>query len=105
YLISIREAMGQHPLRQRRSRRRLDIVPPEASLMGHLEWSRASFLGSLVPMVVADDDRRFVAANPAACLLLRLAEADVIRLRVDDLTPPENRLHMDALWESFLRDG
>lgn len=73
--------------------------------MGHLDWSRASFLGSLVPMVVADDDRRFVAANPAACLLLRLAEADVIRLRVDDLTPPENRLHMDALWESFLRDG
>jgi PAS domain S-box-containing protein len=73
-------------------------------LPGQLEWSRASFLGSLVPMVIADDGRRFIAANPAACLLLRLAEKDVVRLRVDDLTPPENRLHMDALWEAFLRD-
>src|SRR5581483_3703245 len=78
--------------------------PPEASMQGQLDWSRASFLGSLVPMVIADDRRRFVAANPAACLLLRLAEADVVRLRVDDLTPPENRSQMDALWEAFLRD-
>jgi DNA-binding CsgD family transcriptional regulator len=56
-------------------------------------------------MVIADGKRRFVAANPAACLLLRLAEADVVRLRIDDLTPPENRGNMDALWEAFLRDG
>jgi PAS domain S-box-containing protein len=75
-----------------------------AEVQGHLDWSRASFLGSLVPMVIADDRRRFVAANPAACLLLRLAEEEVVRLRVDDLTPPENRSHMDALWEAFLRD-
>lgn len=73
--------------------------------MGHFEWSRASFLGSLVPMVIADEERRFVAANPAACLLLRLAEADVVRLRIDDLTPSENRANMDALWEAFLRHG
>lgn len=74
-------------------------------MSGHFEWSRASFLGSLVPMVIADDKRRFVASNPAACLLLRLDEADVVRLRVDDLTPPDNRSNMDALWEAFLRDG
>lgn len=74
-------------------------------MQGQLEWSRASFLGSLVPMVVADDSRRYVAANPAACLLLRLPEADVVRLRVDDLTPTENRSHMDALWAAFLREG
>jgi PAS domain S-box-containing protein len=73
--------------------------------VGHFEWSRASFLGSLVPMVIADGERRFVASNPAACLLLRLEEAEVARLRVDDLTPPENRSHMDALWDAFLQDG
>lgn len=56
-------------------------------------------------MVIADEERRFVAANSAACLLLRLAEADVLRLRVDDVTPPENRANIDALWEAFLRDG
>jgi PAS domain S-box-containing protein len=74
-------------------------------LPGHLEWSRASFVGSLVPMVIADEERRFVAANPAACLLLRLAESDVTRLRVDDLTPHENRPHVETLWDTFLRDG
>ena len=42
-------------------------------------------------MVLADDERRYVAANAAACLLLRLPEEDVLRLRVDDLTPPEHR--------------
>ncbi|HJS94111.1 MAG TPA: LuxR C-terminal-related transcriptional regulator [Solirubrobacteraceae bacterium] len=73
--------------------------------MGHFEWSRASFLGSLVPMVIANGERRFVAANPAACLLLRLSEEDVVRLRIDDLTPPEARENMDALWEAFLRAG
>lgn len=73
--------------------------------MGHLEWSRASFLGSLVPMVIADDRRRYVAANPAACLLLRLAEAEIVRLRIDDLTPVANRSMIEALWEAFLRDG
>ena len=73
--------------------------------MGQLEWSRASFDGSLVPMVVADHRRRFIAANPAACLLLRLAEADVVHLHIDDLTPPENRSGIDGLWEAFLHDG
>lgn len=73
--------------------------------MGHFEWSRASFHGSLVPMMIADEERRLVACNQAACLLLRLAEADVTRLRIDDLTPPENRPNLDALWAAFLRDG
>jgi DNA-binding CsgD family transcriptional regulator len=73
--------------------------------MGHLEWSRTSFLDSLVPMVIADDHRRYIAANPAACLLLRLAELDVVRLRIDDLTPIANRSQIEGLWETFLRDG
>lgn len=74
-------------------------------MQGHFEWSRASFHGSLVPMVIADEQRRFVASNPAARLLLRLEEAQVLRLRIDDLTPPENRPSLDALWETFLSDG
>src|SRR5205807_8147672 len=56
-------------------------------VVGHLEWSRASFRTSLVPMVIADHERRYVAANPAACLLLRLPEEKVLGLRIDDLTP------------------
>jgi PAS domain S-box-containing protein len=64
-----------------------------------------SFRSSLVPMVLADDDRRYVAANPAACLLLRLPEAEVLRLRIDDLTPPEAHLQVDEMWAAFLREG
>jgi PAS domain S-box-containing protein len=56
-------------------------------------------------MVVADDERRYVAVNPAACLLLRLPEEEVLRLRVDNLTPPEARGEMDELWAAFLREG
>ncbi len=56
-------------------------------------------------MVIADNERRYVAANPAACLLLRLAEPDVLGLRIDDLSPPEARPAIDELWAAFLRDG
>jgi DNA-binding CsgD family transcriptional regulator len=73
--------------------------------MGHLNWSRASFRGSLVPMVIANDERRYVAVNAAACLLLRLPEDEVLRLRVDDLTPPEGRSQVEPLWRAFIRDG
>ncbi|MBV9336371.1 MAG: helix-turn-helix transcriptional regulator [Solirubrobacterales bacterium] len=56
-------------------------------------------------MVIADDQRRYVAANAAACLLLRLPEEEVLRMRIDDLTPPENRAQVEALWAAFIRDG
>ena len=56
-------------------------------------------------MVIAGDDRRYVAANAAACLLLRLPEEDVLRLTVDDLTPLENRRQVGPLWDAFIRDG
>jgi DNA-binding CsgD family transcriptional regulator len=65
----------------------------------------ASFARSLVPMVIADDQRRYVAANAAACLLLRLPEEEIVRLRVDDLTPPESRALVGSLWEAFIREG
>lgn len=56
-------------------------------------------------MVIADDERRYVAANSAACLLLRLPEDDVLELTIDDLTAPENRSQVSPLWEAFVRDG
>jgi PAS domain S-box-containing protein len=70
-----------------------------------MEWSHGSFRSSLVPMVIADDERRYVAANAAACLLLRLSEDEVLGRTIDDLTPPQNRGQAAALWEAFLREG
>ena len=56
-------------------------------------------------MVLADDGRRYVAANQAACLLLRLPEAQVLKRTIEDLTPPENRSQVGPMWETFIRDG
>ena len=56
-------------------------------------------------MVIADDRRHFVAANPAACLLFRLPEEEVIQRSIEDLTPPANRSQVGPLWEAFVRDG
>ncbi len=56
-------------------------------------------------MLIADDQRRYVDANRAACLLLRCAREEVLRRSIDDLTPPESRADTAALWDAFLREG
>ena len=56
-------------------------------------------------MLIVDDKRRYVDANRAACLLLRLSRERVLELRVDDLTPAEDRADMEALWSELLRMG
>ena len=56
-------------------------------------------------MLMADDERRYVDANRAACLLLRSTRESVLGLAIDDLTPPELRHSLDDLWEAFLREG
>lgn len=61
-----------------------------------------SFRTSLIPVPVADDERRYVAVNAAACLLLRLREDEVLRRRVDDVTPPELRPQITEIWRAFL---
>src|SRR5947209_20447689 len=73
--------------------------------MRKMEYTWTSSRSSLIPMVVADDDRRYVAVNQAACLLLRLPEERILGMRIDDLTAAENREHVEALWDGFVRDG
>jgi DNA-binding CsgD family transcriptional regulator len=65
----------------------------------------ASFENSLVPMLIADDQRRYVNANRAACLLLRLDLHAILRRRVDDLTTPEHRSALHTRWGEFQREG
>jgi DNA-binding CsgD family transcriptional regulator len=67
--------------------------------------SIAFFEQSLLPMLIADDSRRYVDANRAACLLLRLPREQVLELTVDDLTPAEDHAGMESLWSEFLRTG
>ena len=82
----------------------VSIAPERETAVGG-PWSNDSFRRSLVPMVIANDERRYVAANGAACLLLRLAEEEVLTLGIEDLVSPRHRSSVPELWDSFLRDA
>jgi len=56
-------------------------------------------------MLLADGDRRYVDANPAACLILRLPRESVLQLRIDDLTVPERLPTIQDRWDEFILAG
>ena len=62
----------------------------------------ATFEHSVVPMLVADDERRFVDLNEAAVELLGVSHEEATKLRVDDLLDEDG---VPELWRGFLRDG
>ena len=66
---------------------------------------RAWFDRSLLPILVVDDQRRYIDANFAACLLLRIPRAQILKLRIDDLTTPENLPLLERRWQEFLEVG
>jgi PAS domain S-box-containing protein len=55
-------------------------------------------------VLVVDDARRFVDANPAACRLLGLRLEDLLGQRLDDFLD-EPGLDLDAAWLNFLETG
>jgi len=54
-------------------------------------------------VVVVDDARMFVDANPAACRLLGLSASDLLGRRVDDFV--EAGVNLETAWENFLDSG
>jgi PAS domain S-box-containing protein len=54
-------------------------------------------------VLVVDDGRRFLHANPAACRLLGLSAGDLRGRRFDDLLEPGADL--ETAWQRFLRSG
>ncbi len=67
--------------------------------------ARALFDAIGVPMLIADDERRYVDANAAACAALGRPRQEIVGTTVDDLTPPELRGDLDGAWQKFLRTG
>jgi DNA-binding CsgD family transcriptional regulator len=66
---------------------------------------RAAFDRSQNPMLIADDQRRWVTGNDAACDLLGIAREEIPWRKFDDYTPPEERPRLEERWESFLTTG
>jgi PAS domain S-box-containing protein len=60
---------------------------------------------SPIAMLLADDERRYVDVNEAACALLGLSRAELLEAGVDGLTPVALRGRVPALWDRFLSQG
>jgi DNA-binding CsgD family transcriptional regulator len=56
-------------------------------------------------MLLADDQRRWVTGNAAACDLLGIAPEEVPWHTMDDFTPPRERRRLEEQWEAFLASG
>lgn len=65
----------------------------------------ALFYRSVNPMLVADDGRRYVAVNDAACSLLRRTREELLSGSIEDVTPPENLDGMEEAWNALLTAG
>jgi PAS domain S-box-containing protein len=71
-------------------------------LSSHPE-SEALLAAARDAVLVIDDARTFVDANPAACRLLGLPVAELLGRRFDDFLEPE--VDIDTSWRAFLETG
>jgi PAS domain S-box-containing protein len=65
----------------------------------------AIFSESRNPMLLADDSRKYVNANTAACVLLGYDLATLRTMRIDDVAIPDVRPYLDGVWDDFLMRG
>ena len=54
---------------------------------------------------LADDQRRYVDANPAALALIGVSREELPNMRVDDLASPAVRPAVPEMWAKFIQDG
>ncbi len=66
---------------------------------------RAAFDRSAHPMLLADDQRRWVTGNAAARALLGVAAEEIAWRSMDDYAPPSERRRLEQQWERLLTNG
>jgi DNA-binding CsgD family transcriptional regulator len=66
---------------------------------------RAGFARSRHPMLIADDERRWVTGNDAACELLGIGREELPWRTMDDVTPRGGRRRLSEQWRAFLSSG
>ena len=65
----------------------------------------AIFTNALEAMVLVDDDRQFLDANPAACALLGATAGDLVGATIDQFVAPDVAQAMPHRWPAFLETG
>ena len=76
-----------------------------APARGRANELRRRFDHSLIPMVLVDQERWHLDANPAARLFMRSTLAEMVALRIDDLTPAENLPDLERFWDVLGEEG
>jgi DNA-binding CsgD family transcriptional regulator len=56
-------------------------------------------------MLIADDQRRWVTGNTAACDLLGIPREEIPWRTMDDFTPQNERKRLEEQWRAFLASG
>src|SRR5260370_9692225 len=69
---------------------------------GNPELVRQLLEDSAIPIVLYDDDRRYLDANHPAGVALGLSREELLRLRMDDLPPQHLRVDLPASCDRFL---
>lgn len=65
----------------------------------------ALFDRTSAPMLLADDQRRYVEVNRAGCDLLGVPREKILEMRIDDLASPELRGRTEEMFAAFLEEG
>lgn len=66
---------------------------------------RTAFERSRHPMLIADDQRRWVTGNAAACDLLGISRDEIPWRTMDEFTSPDERKRLEEQWAAFLVSG
>ncbi|CAN5892552.1 hypothetical protein BH18ACT11_BH18ACT11_28830 [soil metagenome] len=66
---------------------------------------RAVFDSTLDAILIANDDREYTEANPAACKLLGIAQEELLGSRLDDFVLETERETVREAWREFLENG
>ena len=66
---------------------------------------QALFDKALDAIVLTDDEKRFVDANPAACRMLGYSREELLQMTVFEITPSQNNGAVENLWQRFLATG
>jgi len=78
---------------------------PEAAARAMLSRFGAMFEHALDAILIADDDGRYIAANPAACSLLGYSREELLQCTVADVTPESHRHLVPQAWREFIASG
>jgi DNA-binding CsgD family transcriptional regulator len=72
---------------------------------GRSERLTRVFDRSPVPLLMVDNERRYVEANRPARYAFRLTRDEIRRLRIEDLTPPGLKSVLEPTWTRLMQSG